>query len=157
MAKKKEGAGAVAARFNQVIAFKNAEWTMAALYRIGSMFHNFATSMETATCPPSFDEDTCDGFLEGLLEGSFELKDRAREHYEAVLRFGEDNGIVNAWTRRSLNGLNDIAPKEYPMFEGERQGVLSTTMSPLGLIKATEVMNDERDRDAPKDVELEEK
>ena len=130
---------------------------MASLFRIGSMFHNFGSSMENASCPPSFDEDTCDGFLEGLLEGSFELKARAREHYEAVLRFGEDNAVVNTWTKQSLNGLNDIAPKEYPMFEGERQGVLPTTTSPLGLLKATETAEDEPDRDAAKDLEMEEK
>ncbi|OIP43505.1 MAG: hypothetical protein AUK47_02470 [Deltaproteobacteria bacterium CG2_30_63_29] len=155
VASKKEGSAVVAQKFNQVLTYKNAEWTMAALYSIGGMFHNFASSMEQAECPPSFDADTCDGFLESLLEGAFELKDKARENYEAVVQFGRDNSIVNEWTRKSLNGLNDIAPKEYPMFEGERTALTQTTTSPAGLLRATK---SEGEQDVePKDVDMEDK
>lgn len=137
---KKTGSQQVAQRFNQVLTFKNPEWSMAATFRIGSMFHGFANSLENAKCPPSLDEDVCEGLLDGLLEASLELQNEARKKYEEVIAFGKNYDIVNDWTRRSLNGLNDIAPKEYPLFEGERSAMRRTTRSATGLMSASELM-----------------
>ena len=151
---KKEGSGVVAQKFKQVLAYKNAEWTLAANYRIGAMFHNFAKSMETASCPPSLDEYTCEGFLDSLLEASFELKDLARKNYEAVVRFGKENDVNNQWVRSSLNGLNDIAPKEYPLFEGERLALKKSIGSPRPMVSATSD-EENQDRDELKAIEEE--
>jgi len=158
--KKKAESKDVAAKFNQVLLLENPEWSMASLYRIGSMFHNFATTLENAECPPRMDEDVCAGLKESFIEGGLELKTLARKEYEKVVAFGKEHDVVNDWTRRSLNGLNDIAPKEYPLFEGERSALRAKTSSPTSLMPASEAGQQRSERDAPKgldDESLEEK
>ncbi len=158
---KRAGATRVSTKFNQVLSYNSGEWTMAALYRIGSLYHGFARTLENAQCPPSFDEDTCWGIRDGFLEASLQLKDEAKRYYEAVVSFGRDKGVVNEWTRKSLNGLNDVAPREYPMFEGERVATVSLSFSPMGLQKQPdapgpddEAREDEADdeRERPRDL-----
>lgn len=151
---KKTGSQQVAQRFGQVLTFKDPEWSMAATYRIGSMFHGFANSLEHAKCPSSLDEDVCEGLLDGLLEASLELQGEARKKYEEVISFGKTNEIVNDWTRRSLNALNDIAPKEYPLFEGERAAMRRTTVSTTGLMSAAQLQaRNAEDAEPPEDAE----
>lgn len=163
VAQKKEGLQKIAPTFQAVTNYKSGEWSMAALYRIGSMFHNFAESLRTAECPPALDEDTCFGFKDQLLEASFEIDLEARKWYESVVEFGKNNSIVNDWTRAALNGLNDLFPKEYPIFEGERQALEERSSSPRSLLLPStldaaqaEAKAEAADRETPKDVKIEE-
>jgi tetratricopeptide (TPR) repeat protein len=129
----------VAALFAQVTAYQNIEWSMAALFRVGSMKHNFAKVLANAKCPNGLDQDTCDGVREGLIEQSLVFTDQARQFYEKVDEEARRRAVTNEWSKRALNGLNDIDPKQYPVFEGERTALRTTNFSPVSTLTPTEL------------------
>ncbi|MDX9722691.1 MAG: tetratricopeptide repeat protein [Myxococcota bacterium] len=155
MAEKLAASKRVAAKFLLTQEYKNTEWTLASNYRIGTMMHEYARTMEEAACPSGLDEDECDGFREQMIEVGLDLKAQARQYYEAVLEFGRQNGVSNRWTKSSLNALNDIAPKEFPVFEGERSGYSTSTMSPRSTLSPSDLERAKAPKDVPAEVEPE--
>jgi cellulose synthase operon protein C len=154
--KKIQGEAQVAALFAQVTAYQNVEWSMAALFRVGSMKHNFAKVLANAQCPRGVDQDTCDGVREGLIEQSLVFIDQARQYYEKVDEEARRRGLTNEWSKRALNGLNDIDPKQYPIFEGERSALRPSAFSPVSTVSPASLdqpppSDDSDDTDNPTD------
>ena len=160
LVQKRDGTSVIVDLFNQVLAYKRLEWTMAALYRMGSINHNLASVLENAGCPTEFtdDYDACDGFVERLVEEAIPYKESAMDFYTQVVDFGKGNNIANDWTKQALNGLNDIDPRLYPVFEGERIALRGSSTSPAGFIRPSDLVkpaleDDEDDFDDDEDDE----
>lgn len=111
----------VAAKFQKVFNYQSLEWTLAAGYRRGSLFQNFANALYSVPIPFDPGTEQYNVYRTKLEDIAIPLEDKAVEQYKQVIGKARDEKIVNKWTKRALEELNKYRPQEYPLFKEERR------------------------------------
>lgn len=116
-----EGQKDLTKKYKEVYNFQSLEWTMAASYRIGKMYQEFAQSLYDVPIP--FDEmsEEYDVYRTQLEDIAIPLEDEAIKSYELTVQKARDEKIVNEWTKRALEELNKYKPNDYPLYHEERR------------------------------------
>ncbi len=127
--KKIEGQKELTKEFQEVWEFGSLEWTLAATFRIGSLFQTFATALYDVPIP--FDDDSEEWMIyRGKLDDiAIPLEDKAIEYYEQTIKKAREEKVVNEWTKKTLEELNAYMPDEYPLYKEERREVAKTTVT----------------------------
>jgi hypothetical protein len=134
---KRAGVKEVNEAYAKVYAYKNLEWTLAALYRRGYALERFATTLIETPIPPDvkrLGEEAVVAYQDQLAQQTATLEDAAVESYSATLQEARKNRISNEWTRRTLEALNRFRPKEYPVLKEPKESIASDTAYPEGLV-----------------------
>jgi cellulose synthase operon protein C len=123
--KKAEVLKEVETKYKGILKFKQFDWTLASLYRIGQLYQNFAESMTNADCPPDVKrqarsigvtpEEVCDEYAFLLEEKAVALEDKAVEAFETTLNKAREFQVANDWTKKTLLALNKLRAKLWPL------------------------------------------
>ncbi len=108
-----------------------AEWTTAALYRIGYIFEGFANALKKVEPPPNTPPDQVEGFHEVVDPIATLFTEKAIDAYENGWKKAIELKIFNRWTaemRVALSRLNDV---EYPPIREMGLEVRSNGPAPL--------------------------
>lgn len=108
-------------KYEEVYAYGSLEWTMAAAYRIGKMYQDFATSLYNVPIPFREDSEEYEIYRTQLEDIAIPLEDEAIRRYEATIAKARADKIVNEWTKATLEELNKYKPAEYPLYHEERR------------------------------------
>jgi TolA-binding protein len=98
--------------------YKQAEWTLASLYRIGSLYDSLQRTMFEAPCPTDIkriDEIACDEYRTALEERAYAVEEKAIEAYRVAYDRSRELKITNDWTKKTLEALNLLRASEYPI------------------------------------------
>jgi TolA-binding protein len=98
--------------------YKQAEWTLASLYRIGSLYDSLQRTMFEAPCPTDIkkiDEIACDEYRTALEERAYAVEEKAIEAYRVAYDRSRELKITNEWTKKTLESLNLLRASEYPI------------------------------------------
>ncbi|MEZ4272874.1 MAG: tetratricopeptide repeat protein [Myxococcota bacterium] len=111
--------------YKALLRFKQIDWTLAAFFRIGQLYQNFAESLIRAECPPEIrkaarrmgatSSEVCDEYRILLEEKAATLEDKAVERYEVAVEKGREFQVVNDWTKQTLVALNKLRRKQWPL------------------------------------------
>ncbi|MFW6053352.1 MAG: tetratricopeptide repeat protein [Persicimonas sp.] len=99
--------------FEEVLTFKRPDWAIAALYRIGSQYQDFAETVRDSPVPDRLTEDQTE-IYKGLLEdraSSIEIK--AVDAYEKALEIALKRNWFNKYSKRAEIELAQLRPKDY--------------------------------------------
>jgi hypothetical protein len=112
-------------RYKQVLGFKQVDWTMASLYRIGELYQSFAESIIKAPCPQEVKrrakqagataDEGCEEYRALLEEQAGTVEDKAVAAYETAATRARELQVVNAWTKRTLVALNKLRRAQWPL------------------------------------------
>lgn len=111
---KQDGLKTLEKSYIDVLNLKQGEWGIAALYRIGSLYGDFATKLKTAPCPPKLTEDQCSIYKFGLEDKAYPLIDKAVDAYTKAREKSYELQLYTTYTRSSLQELSNLRPEEYP-------------------------------------------
>jgi len=104
--------------YQKVFTFKQVEWTLASLYRIGNLYETFADTLFQAPPPPEI-KKLGDEYVEEyrvlLEEKATPLEDKAVDAYKRTIEEAKKSGVANEWTKRTLRSLNKLRKKEFPL------------------------------------------
>lgn len=81
--------------------YKVADWTTAALYRIGAAYEEFGQAFLQAPKPQGLNEEQMKIYEERLQAKIKPLQQKALETYRQNIRMAEENGIQNNWIDKS--------------------------------------------------------
>ena len=99
--------------YEEVIVFERPDWAIAALYRMGSGFQDFAETLRDSPVP----EELTDGQrlqYEDLLEDQASIfEDQAVELYAQALDTARDHNWYNEYTDLAETELADLRPEDY--------------------------------------------
>ncbi len=99
--------------YEQVILFGRPDWAIAALYRIGTSYENFANSLRQSPCPRKLTYDQCE-IYKGLLEdNATQIETNAVTFYEKSLEAARQANWFNKYTKLSETRLAKIKPRQY--------------------------------------------
>ena len=119
--KKVQGQKDVAAVYRKVFNYKNLEWTLAAGFRLGSLFQGFAESLYQVPIPFEPGTERYNIYRTQLEDIAIPLEDKAVERYAQTIERAREAKVVNKWTKRALEELNKYRPEEYPLYKEARQ------------------------------------
>lgn len=108
---------AIKTKYENVIqTYKQAEWSLASLYRIGALFDDLQKKIFDAPCPPDvarLDEFACDEYATLLEDRAFTIEDKAVEAYQIAYQKARELKVQNEWTQRTLEALARLRAGEY--------------------------------------------
>ncbi|MCP4503006.1 MAG: tetratricopeptide repeat protein [Deltaproteobacteria bacterium] len=109
--------GEVAEGYKSVIKkYRQAEWSLAALFRIGALYDGLRKSMLDAPCPDDIrriDEIACDEYKVVLEDQAFTVEEKAVEAYRVAYERALAMKLTNDWTKKTLEALNLLRPAEF--------------------------------------------
>lgn len=102
-----------------ITTYKAAEWSLAALYRIGSLYDNVQQTVLKSPCPDDVrriaGEIACDEYRNAIEDQAFAVEEKAVEAYKTALSKSRELHIQNDWTRKTLLALNLLRPADFPI------------------------------------------
>jgi outer membrane protein assembly factor BamD (BamD/ComL family) len=102
--------------YEAVYPYKQAEWTLAAMYRIGFAKQRFAATLYEAPIPKELKTDEeKEVYRAGLEEVAGPIEDQAVLLYESARKAAVAFKVVNEWTKKTLESLNKLRPSQYPL------------------------------------------
>ncbi len=109
-----DGLGSLEKKYIGVLELKAGAWGIAALYRIGTLYQDFATKLKTAPCPPKLDEDQCFIYKAGLEDRAYPVSDKAVEAFQKAREKSYELGLYTTYTAKAIAGLSALRPEEFP-------------------------------------------
>lgn len=115
----------VEGKYKEILTFKQVDWTMASLYRIGQLYQSFAESIIGAPCPGEIkksarqmgmtEEEVCGEYRVLLEEQASTVEDKAVVAYETAITRARELQVVNTWTKQTLVQLNKLRRAQWPL------------------------------------------
>ena len=100
--------------YNDVITkFNSPKWGLAAMARLGMMYHDVAEQIEKAPTPPGLPEEVELAYVDLLLELSSKFEDSAIKYYETAVQKAAETGWFNEYTNEAQKRLFDLRPLQY--------------------------------------------
>ncbi|MBI4818249.1 MAG: tetratricopeptide repeat protein [Deltaproteobacteria bacterium] len=101
-------------RFVDVISYKNGDYAIAALLRIGLVFRDFAKKLREAPMPRGLTEDQIDIYRGELDALALEPEEKAIQAFELALQKAYELNIYNEFLVESQNNLKELNPTKFP-------------------------------------------
>jgi tetratricopeptide (TPR) repeat protein len=109
-----DGLSSLEKKYISVLELKAGEWGIAALYRIGTLYADFASKLRNAPCPEKLDEDQCFLYKAGLEDRAYPVADKAVDAFQKARDKSYELGLYTPFTAKAIAGLSDIRPEEFP-------------------------------------------
>ncbi len=104
---------------NIITTYKAGEWSLAALYRIGSLYDNMQQTVLKSPCPDDVrriaGEAACDEYRNLIEDKAFAVEEKAVSAYKIAYDRARELRLNNVWTKRTLDALNLLRPADYPI------------------------------------------
>ncbi|MBN2494759.1 MAG: tetratricopeptide repeat protein [Deltaproteobacteria bacterium] len=102
-------------QYKQIFGYKRVQWTLAAYYRLGYLYENFADVLINAPCPKGLNEEECDIYKGKLYEFAETPIKKAVGAYVETMEKSKSFKVANDWTQKALESLNRFEPLTYPL------------------------------------------
>ena len=110
--------------YTQVFKYKRLEWILAAQYRRGYLLQRYANTLVDTPVPPEvkrLGDDAVIAYQELIANEAMQFEDQAAIAYEQTVQVARENRVSNEWTRRTLESLNRLKPKEFPVLKEPKE------------------------------------
>ncbi|MDP2345245.1 MAG: tetratricopeptide repeat protein [Deltaproteobacteria bacterium] len=102
-----------------ILTYKAGEWSLAALYRIGSLYDNMQQTVLKSPCPDdikrAYGDIGCDEYANAIEDKGFAVEEKAVANYKIAYDKAREFRLTNVWTKRTLEALNLLRPIDYPI------------------------------------------
>ncbi|HUU02863.1 MAG TPA: tetratricopeptide repeat protein [Myxococcota bacterium] len=101
-------------KYEEVVGFKDPDWSIASLVRIGQLSQNLSQSMYDAPVPAGLTPDQQDIYVQELQNQALPLEEKAMVFYRKAIEVSGSKGIYNGWTIKAEEQLKIYQPSSYP-------------------------------------------
>lgn len=102
-----------------ITQYKIGEWSLAALYRIGSLYDSMQQTVLKSPCPADikrqYGDIGCDEYANAIEDKAFAVEEKAVANYKVAYDKAKEFKLTNIWTKKTLEALNLLRPQEYPI------------------------------------------
>ncbi|NOZ85023.1 MAG: tetratricopeptide repeat protein [Deltaproteobacteria bacterium] len=102
------------ARYKRLLRYKHSDWPIAALFKIGMAYQDFAKSLIKAPVPPGMTPEQREIYRSELESRAIPVEEKAMEAYTKGLQASGRLDIYNNWVTRTERKLAEVRPEEYP-------------------------------------------
>ena len=133
--------------YSRMLGYKQADWSLASLYRIGMLYYEAVKTMLNSECPPDvrkqaaslglLEEEICDEYKIALEEKAYNIEDKAVQAFEFVINKAREFQIVNQWTQQTLERLNELRKSEWPLQKAAKRFIATDAFIRPTLLSTT--------------------
>lgn len=102
-----------------ITTYKAGEWSLAALYRIGSLYDNMQQTVLKSPCPDDikrqYGDIGCDEYANAIEDKAFAVEEKAVANYKVAFDKAKEFKLTNTWTKKTLEALSLLRPQDYPI------------------------------------------
>ena len=102
-----------------ITQYKIGEWSLASLYRIGSLYDSMQQTVLKSPCPDDikrqYGDIGCDEYANAIEDKAFAVEEKAVENYKVAYDKAKEFKLTNMWTKKTLEALNLLRPQDYPI------------------------------------------
>jgi len=111
-------------KYEEIVSYKDPDWSIAALVKIGILSQNLSQSMYDAPIPAGLTPDQQDIYVQELQNQALPLEEKAMSFYRKAVQVSNTKGIYNEWTLKAQAQLKTYQPSSFP--EPFDAGLVST-------------------------------
>ncbi|MBI3179910.1 MAG: tetratricopeptide repeat protein [Deltaproteobacteria bacterium] len=133
----------VEGQYMAILSFKQIDWTLASLFRVGQLYQNFTETILAAPCPPDVRktarkigasaDEVCEEYRVILEERAATVEDKAVQAYEKTVEEARNLQVANVWTQRTLVALNKLRRASWPLQKEAKAFIDEVALSPPDL------------------------
>ena len=101
-------------RYKQVAGVNSPEYVVAAYYRMGEMYEQFAENLLNTDVPKNLDRKVAARLNAKIANTAKASQDKAFEFYETAYKRSQEVETFSEWTRLTYDRMASLAPKKYP-------------------------------------------
>ncbi len=101
-------------KYEEIVSFKDPDWSVAALVRIGQISQKLSQAMYDAPVPRGLTMDQQDIYVQELQSQALPLEEKAMNFYRRAISVSNTKGIYNKWTIKAQEQLKSYQPSSYP-------------------------------------------
>lgn len=101
-----------------ITTYRQADWSLAALFRIGALYDDLQRKIIDAPCPADIrriDPIACDEYRVVLEDQAYAVEEKAVEAYRVAYERARELKVSNEWTKRTLEALNRLRQADFPI------------------------------------------
>ncbi|NMB76078.1 MAG: tetratricopeptide repeat protein [Myxococcales bacterium] len=125
-------------KYKSVFALKRVQWTLAAYFRLGYLYENFADALINAPCPKGFNQEECDVYKGKLEEQAEAPIKKAVTAYKECMDKSREFKVVNSWIQKTLESLNRFDPLNFPLQKEADSALIMERYSPQPMVLQVE-------------------
>jgi TolA-binding protein len=125
-------------KYQEVFSYKRVQWTLAAYYRLGYLYENFAQVLVEAPCPRGLNEEECDLYKGKLMDFSEAPIRKAVSAFELTMEKSKQFKFVNEWTKMAYRSLNKFEPLQYPLQKEPEAALVVDRHGPMPMLRIVE-------------------
>ena len=99
--------------FKSVIEFNRPDWAIAAFYRIGSGYQDFANNIRNSPVPKRLTYDQKEIYKGVLEDAAVKVEENAVEAYKGALLIAREKSWFNEYSKKAEIALAQLRPKEF--------------------------------------------
>lgn len=117
VARKQKLLGALIAEYKNILTYQSYDWTIAAAYRLGDLYREFAQMLYAAPQPVGLSEEELEEFITQIENLGLQFEDQAIVAFEQAVIQARRLKVTNAWAEKALEAINRYKPADYPLYK----------------------------------------
>lgn len=102
-----------------ITTYKVGEWSLASLYKIGSLYDNMQRVVLKSPCPDDirglYGDAGCDEYATAVEDNAFNVSQKAVANYQVAHEKAKEFKLTNEWTKKTQDALNLLNPEAWPI------------------------------------------
>ena len=110
-------------RYESLAEYRSFDWTVAAIFRIGELYKEFAEMIYKLPEPKGLDEELMDAYITQIEDLGLQYENEAFGWFEKAVLEARKAKVDNEWSTQALEAINKLKPAEYPIFKDAKSKV----------------------------------
>ncbi len=107
--------------YGEILPYKALDWTIAAFYRLGDMYRDFADTLYKAPEPQGLSDEELEAYVNVIEDEGLKYENVAIERFEKTVAESRRLKVTTAWAEKALEAINKYKPQEYPLYKETRR------------------------------------
>ncbi|MFO0750263.1 MAG: tetratricopeptide repeat protein [Myxococcota bacterium] len=117
LARKKKMLEELDLSYSEVIPYKSLDWTIAAFFRLGDLYRDFANTLYKAPQPTGLSDEELEIFTNTVEDEGLKYENIAIERFERTVNESRRLKVTTEWATKALEAINGYKPKDYPLYK----------------------------------------
>ncbi len=117
LARKKKMLDELELAYGEILPYRSLDWTIAAFYRLGDLYRDFADTLYKAPEPQGLSDEELEAYVNIIEDEGLKYENVAIERFERTVVESRRLKVTTDWAEKALDAINKYKPADYPLFK----------------------------------------
>lgn len=126
LARKKKILEELELSYGEILPYKSLDWTIAAFYRLGDLYRDFADTLYKAPEPQGLSDEELEAYVNIIEDEGLKYENVAIERFERTVVESRRLKVTTEWAEKALEAVNKYKPADYPLYKEPKRAFTFT-------------------------------